>query len=205
MTPDELILRLAEKKISISKSTINRYERDGLIELPLRGGYGRGAGRWSQHNTGAILEVASAWAMLSGNSYSVEGQRIRFTSDTIRLARINALCEMLEYLSPQSLLYTFIPRSIFGEKEMRRVAEKERKECEESYNKQNLESPWTRADPESEIRELYKQNGFEFPAFFPLVLYNNTNLELLVHFQELAAKVYLNQFLDYYLAFFGRD
>lgn len=205
MTPDELIVRLAEKKVVVSKSTINRYERDGLIELPLRGGYGRGVGRWSQHSNGTVLEVATAWAMLSGNAYRMDGQRIRFSSDTIKWARVNALCELLDYLQPQSILYAMIPRSIFGEKELRRTADKEREEWEESYNQQNKEHQEDGIDYENEIRELHKQNGVEFPAFFPVALFNNTRVELTANFQELSANVYLNQFLEYFLEFFEKE
>ena len=199
MTPDEIIERLKEKKIVISKSTINRYEREGLIELPLRGGYGRGAGRWSQHSPRAVIEVATAWSMLSGNSFQNEGQRIRFNSDTIRFARKNALCELLDCLEPKSFLYFITPSSIFAEKEFRNAAEKERKEYEECMREETNNY----VDYEDSIRELHKQDGVEFPQFFPVGLFNDNSLLISNSFQELAARIYLNEYLTYYLKFYG--
>ncbi|SDF87323.1 hypothetical protein [Sporolituus thermophilus] len=57
MSPDEVIERLKQKGVEISRRTLLRYEEAGLISEPKRGGLGRGRGRTTDYPNDVVAEV----------------------------------------------------------------------------------------------------------------------------------------------------
>ena len=66
ITPEMVISHLASLGIEISRSTLLRYEKQGLIPEPRRGGFGRGAGRWTDYPPETVAEAYAAWKLLHG-------------------------------------------------------------------------------------------------------------------------------------------
>ena len=72
MTPDEVIQAL--NKIGeiegiglvMTRPTLLRYETQGLIPKPQRGGRGRGAGRWTEYPAGTVEQAYAAWCLMHG-------------------------------------------------------------------------------------------------------------------------------------------
>ena len=91
MTLDEAIGCLSKIGVDVSKATLNRYVRDGLVTAPERGGYGRGGGRWANYSVSAVAEAATAWAMLTKRTqtdeFFKELQYLRFTPEIVALGR----------------------------------------------------------------------------------------------------------------------
>lgn len=91
MTLDEAIECLGKIGVDVSKATLNRYVRDGLVTAPERGGYGRGGGRWANYSVSAVAEAATAWAMLTKKTQTEELfkelQYLRFTPEMVAKAR----------------------------------------------------------------------------------------------------------------------
>lgn len=65
MTPDELLEKLKEYGVSISRRTLLRYEEIGLISPAERGGLGRGKGRVTIYPTKVLHETLAASLLLS--------------------------------------------------------------------------------------------------------------------------------------------
>jgi len=66
MTPDELISRLASWKVTLSRPTLLRYQKQGLISEPTRGSSGRGIGKWTNYPDIALVQSFAAWSLLHG-------------------------------------------------------------------------------------------------------------------------------------------
>lgn len=66
MTPDEVIEQLKKIGIEISRPTLTRYEKQGLIPNPKRGGLGRGGGRWTDYPDNTIEEAYASWQLMHG-------------------------------------------------------------------------------------------------------------------------------------------
>ena len=115
MTLDEAIGCLSKIGVDVSKATLNRYVRDGLVTAPERGGYGRGGGRWANYSVSAVAEAATAWALLTKKTqtgdFFRELQYLRFTPELVALARNGgihsfyrgSLLEVRAYCPPEFL------------------------------------------------------------------------------------------------------
>lgn len=64
MTPDEVLAALAELGITISRNTLHRWTKEGLLPEPERGSLGRGRGRFVHYPKEAVAEAAAAWTVL---------------------------------------------------------------------------------------------------------------------------------------------
>ena len=115
MTLDEAIEVLGKIGVDISKATLNRYVRDGLVTSPERGGYGRGGGRWANYSISAVAEAATAWAMLTKKTQTdellKELQYLRLTPEMLANARMQGLVQFyystgteFKKLCPEELL-----------------------------------------------------------------------------------------------------
>lgn len=60
LTPDELLQELQKLGIRASRTTLNRWVRQGLVTEPKRGSGGRGVGRYSLYPRHALGEAAAA-------------------------------------------------------------------------------------------------------------------------------------------------
>ena len=67
MTPDEVIEQLEKVGVEISRPTLTRYEKQGLIPIPDRGGLGRGGGRWTNYPRTTVYEAYAAWKLMHGD------------------------------------------------------------------------------------------------------------------------------------------
>lgn len=117
MTLDEAIEVLGKIGVDISKATLNRYVRDGLVTAPERGGYGRGGGRWANYSISAVAEAATAWAMLTKKTqtdeFFKELQYLRCTPEMVAQARKFALRKF--YRHSKGKIRGFAPRSFLPE------------------------------------------------------------------------------------------
>ena len=72
MTPDEIIQalnKIGEMEgigLVMTRPTLLRYETQGLIPKPQRGGRGRGAGRWTEYPAGTVEQAYAAWCLMHG-------------------------------------------------------------------------------------------------------------------------------------------
>ena len=72
MTPDEVIQalnKIGEMEgigLVMTRPTLLRYETQGLIPKPQRGGRGRGAGRWTEYPAGTVEQAYAAWCLMHG-------------------------------------------------------------------------------------------------------------------------------------------
>lgn len=64
MTPDELLAELKKLGITISRNTLHRWTKEGLLPEPERGSLGRGRGRFVHYPKEAVAEAAAAWTVL---------------------------------------------------------------------------------------------------------------------------------------------
>ena len=61
MTPDEVLQELKCKYgVSMSRSTLTRYENKGLIPKPKHGAYGRGKGRFTDYLNSTVNDLYKA-------------------------------------------------------------------------------------------------------------------------------------------------
>ncbi|CVK17552.1 hypothetical protein [Sporomusa sphaeroides] len=203
MSPDELIYRLQKIEVTLSRTTLNRYERDGLIATPKRGGYGRGGGRWTEYPTGTIIEVATAWAMLGGNTFaSPDGQKLRFSPNIVGFARREAIQEISDFIPPASFLFGLLPSDIMDTKTERIAREKELFEKYEEYKKsQEYQDSLLNAGDESEklVRYEYSLRGITIPDYLPATLLNCNYGKITSAFQKLAVAIYLDTYLTFFM------
>jgi hypothetical protein len=75
VSPDEVINKVAVLGVEISRATLLRYENQGLISKPERGGGGAG-GRWTDYPDQTVQEVYASWCLLHGNYGSNELREI---------------------------------------------------------------------------------------------------------------------------------
>ena len=66
MTPDEVIEQLKKIGVEMSRPSLTRYEKQGLIPKPERGALGRGRGRWTNYPPETVAEAYAAWGLLHG-------------------------------------------------------------------------------------------------------------------------------------------
>lgn len=57
VTPDEVIKKLEEHGLDITRRTLLRWEGEGLIPKPERGSYGQGGGKWTNYPDETIPEA----------------------------------------------------------------------------------------------------------------------------------------------------
>ncbi len=67
LTPDEVIEKLKDIGIEISRPTLSRYEKQKLIPKPERGSLGRAGGRWTDYPENTIEEAYAAWKLMHGD------------------------------------------------------------------------------------------------------------------------------------------
>ena len=60
VTPDEVIKKLEEHGLDITRRTLLRWEGEGLIPKPERGSYGQGGGKWTDYPDETIPEALTA-------------------------------------------------------------------------------------------------------------------------------------------------
>lgn len=72
MTPIEVLAKLEAMGIKTSRSTLLRFERDGLIPKPKRGSGGRAQGRFSEYPEATPNFFFAAWSLVKGEKYSVQ-------------------------------------------------------------------------------------------------------------------------------------
>ncbi len=72
MTPDEVCDALVKIGANVSRRTLLNYEEDGLIPLPVRGGFGRSKGRFTDYPNRTIEEAYAAWSFIHGRYGEVE-------------------------------------------------------------------------------------------------------------------------------------
>ncbi len=85
MTPDEVIEKLKDKKISLTRRTLLNYEKWGLVESPERGGGGTG-GLWTNYSPKTIYEAYAAFKLMHGK-YSKEIAVPKIPPKTIAIVR----------------------------------------------------------------------------------------------------------------------
>ena len=76
ISPQEIVDRLASVGIEVSRPTLLRYEKQGLVASASRGSSGRGIGRWSEYPEIALAEAYAAWSLLHGNYADIIIQRL---------------------------------------------------------------------------------------------------------------------------------
>lgn len=76
MTPDEIIMSLEKLNVKISRSTLLRYEKAGLIPEPERGGMGRGKGRTTSYSIRTIGEAYAAYCLIH-KTYSFSPNQVK--------------------------------------------------------------------------------------------------------------------------------
>ena len=64
MTPDEIINKLAELNISITRRTLLNYESWKLVPEPIREGKGRGRGRYTDYPDNAWIYAYVAYRLM---------------------------------------------------------------------------------------------------------------------------------------------
>lgn len=84
MSPDELIASLEPLGIKLSRGTLQRWTRAGLIPAPATGSHGRGGGRFTDYPPEATAEAAASW-------WTLRYPGMRPTLPTIAEARRRAL------------------------------------------------------------------------------------------------------------------
>ena len=67
MTPDQILEKMKAAGISLSRPSLTRYESQGLIPEPKRGGGGRGVGMWTDYPEHTTIEAIAAWRMINGD------------------------------------------------------------------------------------------------------------------------------------------
>lgn len=65
MTPDEVLFKLKNLGVTLSRSSLTRYEHQGLIPEPERGGGGPG-GRFTNYPPQTVAEAFASWSLLHG-------------------------------------------------------------------------------------------------------------------------------------------
>lgn len=66
MNPDSVVEKLGKAGIILSRQTLWRYEKQGLISPGKRGSGGRGVGRWTEYGENVLVEAWAAWLLLNG-------------------------------------------------------------------------------------------------------------------------------------------
>lgn len=93
VTPDEVIEKLREHGVDITRRTLFNWETDGLIPEAKRGSYGQGGGKWTHYPDETIIEALTV---------SILKEVYRLRHDEISRARKNFNERKLE---PYSLLW----------------------------------------------------------------------------------------------------
>ncbi|MEN6565320.1 MAG: hypothetical protein ABFC57_03365 [Veillonellales bacterium] len=70
MTPDEVLHHVSEMGISVSRSTLLRFENNGLIPKAKRGSSGRAQGRYSEYPDETPVFFYAAWILIKNRKYS---------------------------------------------------------------------------------------------------------------------------------------
>ncbi len=70
MTPDEVLRKLREMGVNTSRSTLLRFEKDGLIPMPKRGSGGRAQGRFSEYPENTPIFFFSAWMLVKSKKFT---------------------------------------------------------------------------------------------------------------------------------------
>lgn len=121
MTPDEILSNLKNLGVSISRSTLLRYEKAGLIPQPIRGGQGRGKGRTTEYTLDTVGEAYAAY-QFSHNEHNLTPASIKkIREDALKFVNTfftEFLDETYSNLSDEQVVKTaainmFIDGSIF--------------------------------------------------------------------------------------------
>ncbi len=67
MSPDEVLEKMKEVGITLSRPSLSRYEANKLIPQAIRGGGGRGIGLTSSYPADTVIEAIAAWRLLNGD------------------------------------------------------------------------------------------------------------------------------------------
>lgn len=90
MNPDQVVNQLQTIGVDITRPTITRYERQGLISPPQRGSHGRGVGRWTEYPECAIHEAYAAWALINAR-YNMPTKNVpKVAPEVVWYARMKA-------------------------------------------------------------------------------------------------------------------
>jgi len=66
MTPDEVLEKLKQLGVSMSRQTLRNYEKWELIPEPKRGSKGKGRGRYTDYPLQTVAEAFASWKLLHG-------------------------------------------------------------------------------------------------------------------------------------------
>lgn len=67
MTPDEVLNTIKKiSEIEFTRATLTKYENWNLISKPVRGGGGRGIGRWTNYPEIVVAEAVAAYLLING-------------------------------------------------------------------------------------------------------------------------------------------
>lgn len=71
MEPDEIVEILKQKGVCVCRNTILNWEQSGLISKPIRGGHGRGQGRFSEYPKEVISQCLRVNRLMNLSKYEL--------------------------------------------------------------------------------------------------------------------------------------
>ena len=111
MSPDEVLEKMKEVGITLSRPSLSRYEANKLIPQATRGGGGRGIGLFSNYPTETVFEAVAAWRLLNGDWGDLDTKRLfgnkspRIPFEAVAAARMVAKAHKVDEISSGSAVW----------------------------------------------------------------------------------------------------
>ena len=106
MSPDEVIERLKQKGVEISRRTLLRYEEAGLISEPQRGGLGRGRGRTTDYPNDVVAEVLTVFYLKNKYSQAEIAEGRKKALELVNDFYIKIVPDFINLLSEEQIIDT---------------------------------------------------------------------------------------------------
>ena len=111
MSPDEVLEKMKEVGITLSRPSLSRYEANKLIPQATRGGGGRGIGLFSNYPTETVFEAVAAWRLLNGDWGDLDTKKLfgnkspRIPFEAVAVARMVAKAYKVDEIFPGSAVW----------------------------------------------------------------------------------------------------
>ena len=89
MTPDEVLERLSKAGINITRRTLLNYEIKGVIPSPIRGGRGRGIGRFTDYPLETVQMAIDAHYILNNPVEYWKNRALTAESKLVAVEKLN--------------------------------------------------------------------------------------------------------------------
>ena len=125
MSPDEVLEKMKEVGITLSRPSLSRYEANKLIPQATRGGGGRGIGLFSNYPTETVFEAVAAWRLLNGDWGDMDTKKLfgdkspRIPFEAVAVARTVAKAFEVEKLSDSDSWSSELDQILIAEKALK--------------------------------------------------------------------------------------